>query len=191
MRRNIACLAARLMAQDGIGDYGFAKRKAARQLGAPDTEALPTNAEVEVELRTYQSLYQADEQRERLRQLRLTALEVMRLLRDFAPYLTGPVLDGTAGRYAGVEIQVFAASAKTVEIFLLDHKIPYLPAAPRRMGIDAPETILRLDWNDVPIDVAIFGELAERTLRRNPHSGRIEERASLLAVEALAKGADA
>ena len=41
MRRNIAALAARLMAEDGIADYGLAKRKAARQLGAPETEALP------------------------------------------------------------------------------------------------------------------------------------------------------
>lgn len=179
------------MAQDGISDYGFAKRKAARQLGAPDTEALPTNGEVETELRAYQSLYQADEQRERLRRLRRTAMEVMRMLREFSPYLTGSVLDGTAGRYACVELQVFADSAKTVEIFLLDHQVSYLPLAPQRPGSDAPETILRLEWNEVPVDVAVFGELAERTLRRNPHTGKVEERASLAAVEALAKDTSA
>src|SRR5690554_1902322 len=58
-RREIAAVAARMMAEDGIADFGFAKRKAARQLGLPEkTEALPTNAEIEAELRAWQALYQ-------------------------------------------------------------------------------------------------------------------------------------
>ena len=32
LRREIAALAARMMAEDGISDFGFAKRKAARGL---------------------------------------------------------------------------------------------------------------------------------------------------------------
>jgi hypothetical protein len=51
MRRSIAALAARLMAEVGIADYGLAKRTAARQLGAPETDELPNNAEIEAELR--------------------------------------------------------------------------------------------------------------------------------------------
>jgi hypothetical protein len=185
MRRNIASLAARIMAEDGIADYGFAKRKAARQLGAPDTEELPTNAEIEIELRTYQSLYQADEQEARLDELRASALEVMRLLRDFSPYLTGPVLNGTAGRYATIELQLFAESAKTVEIFLLDRGIDCDHVAPRRTGPEAPETILCLDWDDVPVEIAVFSQNMERSQRRNPHSGKVEERISLALAESL------
>ena len=51
LRREVAAAAARMMAEDGISDFGFAKRKAARQLGASDADALPTNAEIEAELR--------------------------------------------------------------------------------------------------------------------------------------------
>ncbi|MBA3903420.1 MAG: hypothetical protein C0522_07075, partial [Rhodocyclaceae bacterium] len=131
MRRNIAALAARLMAEDGIADYGLAKRKAARQLGAPETEALPTNAEIEAELRAYQSLYQGDEQRDRIRELRQAATEAMRLLEPFRPYLTGPVLDGTAGRYAEIELEAFPDSGKEVEIFLLNRNIPFEQSEPR------------------------------------------------------------
>ena len=54
MRGRIAHLAARLMAVDGIDDYALAKRKAARQAGAPETRNLPTNEEVEEALRIYQ-----------------------------------------------------------------------------------------------------------------------------------------
>jgi hypothetical protein len=51
MRERIAHLAARLIAVDGIDDYALAKRKAARQAGAPDTRNLPNNDEVEHALR--------------------------------------------------------------------------------------------------------------------------------------------
>ncbi|HEY8086077.1 MAG TPA: hypothetical protein VIE69_10815 [Methylophilaceae bacterium] len=124
-RQVVAQQAARLMAEEGIADYAFAKRKAARQLGMEDSKCLPGNAEIESALREYQELYLADEQPEQLQQLRTDALAVMQLLQRFDPHLTGSVLDGTAGRYAQTEIHLFADSDKEVEIFLLNNKIPY------------------------------------------------------------------
>lgn len=35
------------MAADGVQDFALAKRKAARQLGANDTQNLPNNTEIE------------------------------------------------------------------------------------------------------------------------------------------------
>jgi hypothetical protein len=185
LRRAIAGLAARLMAEDGITDYGAAKRKAARNLGAGDGEALPTNEEVETELRTYLALYQEEEQGERLRELRQAALEVMELLADFRPYLTGAVLDGTAGRYSEVEIELFADSAKDVEISLLSRNISYEIAENRRQGPDAPEARLRLDLEGVPIVVSIYPLQAERHQKRSPHGGKGHARARASAVAAL------
>lgn len=185
MRRNIASLAARLMAEDGINDYGFAKRKAARQLGVPETEALPTNAEVEAELRVYQAIYQGDEVRERLQRLRATAVALMRLLDPFMPYLTGAVLDGTAGRCAVIELAVFPDNAKAVELFLLDQAIDYQPGAPGRDDAAVAETVLNFDWRDAPISLAVYSPLAQRSQQRNRYSGRALERASRAAVEAL------
>src|SRR5687768_11775794 len=91
-RSRIAHLAARLIAEDGVADYAAAKRKAARQAGVSDTRQLPTNEEIDAALRTHQSLYGGEEQLERLRDLRRRALEVMRELDRFNPYLTGSVL---------------------------------------------------------------------------------------------------
>lgn len=185
LRRAIASQAARLMAEDGIADYGQAKRKAARSLGIGEGEALPTNQEVEAELRAYQSLYQEEEQAERLRLLRETALEVMAQLADFRPYLTGAVLDGTAGRYAEVEIELFADSGKDVEIMLLSRNIPYEIAENTRRGPEAPEAQLRLDWDGVPVLLSIHPLTAERQQRRNPHNGRSHPRANAKAVAEL------
>ena len=100
LRSRIASAAARLIAEDGARDYSLAKRKAARQLGMGNLRVLPDNDEIEEALRVHQSLYQGDEQPERLRYLREEALKAMQLLAGFRPYLRGSVLKGTAGRYS-------------------------------------------------------------------------------------------
>jgi hypothetical protein len=186
LRRSIASTAARLMAEEGFTDYGAAKRKAARSLGASEGEALPTNEEVETELRAWQSLYQEDEQLERVHDLRTTGLEVMQLLAEFHPYLTGGALDGTAGRYSAVEIELFADSSKDVEIALLSHGISYDIMDNRRAGVDAQ---LRLDWNDFPVLIAIFPPVAERQQPKSPHGGRGRNRVRAEAVIELLRSA--
>lgn len=173
LRRAIANAAARLMAEDGIADYGAAKRKAARSLGAAEGEALPTNEEIETELRAWQSLYQEDEQRERIHDLRATALEVMELLSEFHPYLTGGAADGTAGRYSAVEIELFADCSKDVEIVLLSHGISYDPVENRRIGADAQ---LRLEWNDFPVSISVYPSPMERQMPKKPGRGRTLQR---------------
>src|SRR5262245_22385307 len=125
MRARIAAAAARIMAEDGVDDFAAAKRRAARQLGAPDSQALPRNDEVEQELRAYRDLYQPEEHAARIAELRRLALEAMRALERFNPYLTGPVLAGIAGPYAQIELQLFPDSAKDVEVFLLERNIEF------------------------------------------------------------------
>ena len=167
LRRTIASAAARLMAEGGVSDYASAKRKAARQLGASDDDALPSNMEVETELRAYQAIFQDDEQQARIRELRVMALEVMALLADFRPCLTGAVLDGTAGRYAPIEIDLFADSSKDVEIFLLSQEISYTSDEIRRQSPLSAETRLRIDWNADSVHLMIYPLAAERVLARD------------------------
>src|SRR4051794_35029173 len=91
LRENIASIAARLMAEDGIEDYAQAKRKAARQAGATDARQMPTNDEIDAALASYRALFQQGHSLH-LRELRELSLEVMKELAAFNPYLTGPVL---------------------------------------------------------------------------------------------------
>jgi len=125
LRQMIAQQAARMMAEEGVSDYAYAKKKAGRQLGVTDKQGLPSNLEVEEEIRLYNALYLADVQPEHLAQLRKNALFTMELLQQFNPYLTGAVLDGTAGLGTETHIHLFADSAKEVEIFLLNENIPF------------------------------------------------------------------
>jgi hypothetical protein len=125
IRQMVAQTAARLMAEDGINDFAYAKKKAARELGVSETGSLPTNAEIEAEIKLYHQLYHAEEQPQELKKLRKAALITMKLFERFNPHLTGSVLEGTAGKYGQTEIHLFADSAKDVEIFLLSQQIPF------------------------------------------------------------------
>jgi hypothetical protein len=187
MRARIAAVAARLMAEDGVDDFALAKRKAARQLGAADTQSLPANDEIEAELRAYQSLYQGDEQRERIHELRTVALEAMRSLADFKPYLAGPVLKGTAGRYADIDLQLFTDDLKAVELFLLNRNFVYAVSEQRHYCGDEPRAVpvLRLDWDGVPVNLAVYAAKDERAALKASATGRPIERAGPGAVSAL------
>jgi len=156
LRRTIALAAARLIAEDGFTDYTAAKRKAARSLGAEHSESLPTNEEVQTELRLYQSIYQEDEQNERLQALRQTALNAMQLLNEFQPRLTGAVLDGTAARYAPIHLQLFADSSKDVEIWLLTNQIAFDTESLPYQNSKSPEDRFVLDIDDTTVLLDVF-----------------------------------
>jgi hypothetical protein len=187
MRARIAAAAARMMAEDGVDDFALAKRKAARQLGATDTHALPANEEVEAELRAYQSLYQGDEQRARVRALREVALAAMQSLTAFRPYLSGPVLKGTAGRYADVDLQLFTDDHKAVELYLLNRNMPYEVSEVRHYCGDEVRVVpvLRVEWDDVPVNLGIYAAKDERAALKATLLGRSMERAGIPAVTAL------
>ncbi len=125
IRQLVAQQAARMMAEDGISDYAYAKKKAGRQLGALEHSSLPSNAEIEEELKRYNALFLSEAQPENLRELRKNALYTMQLLEKFNPHLTGAVLDGTAGLLSETHIHLFADSIKEVEMFLLNAQIPF------------------------------------------------------------------
>ena len=125
IRQMIAQQAARMMAEDGINDFAYAKKKAGKQLGVSEASVMPTNAEIEEEIRLYHEIYNADEQPLELAKLRQAALLTMQLFERFNPHLTGSVLDGTAGKFSQTNIHLFADSAKDVEMFLLNQQIPF------------------------------------------------------------------
>jgi len=193
MRARIAAAAARIMAEDGIDDFALAKRKAARQLGASETHALPGNDEVEAELKTYLSLYRGDEQRERIAELRELALATMRELEAFRPYLGGGVLKGTASRNAEIDLQLFTDDLKGVEIFLMNRGIDYEVSEQRNYCGDEPRpvSVLRTEWDGVPVNLAVHAANDERSVLKATLMGRPIERAGIAAVRALIEASGA
>jgi hypothetical protein len=187
MRSRIAHLAARMIAEDGVSDYGLAKRKAARQAGAPDSRNLPTNVEIEEALRAYQALYQADEHPERLQRLRRLALEMMRLFERFDPHLTGPVLSGGVGRHAEIHLHLYTDDVKDLELFLLNHDVPFRMRETRvwsgGAGVIAP--VFLISTADAEYAVTVLRPQLRRQPVRVSADGRPLERAAIASVESL------
>jgi hypothetical protein len=108
----------------------------------------------------------------------------MDVLADFRPYLTGPVLDGTAGAASAIDLALFADSAKEVEIFLLDQGMTFEHAEPRHAGHDKAEAVLRLFAREAVANLMIFPPHFERHNFRH-RDGRPRERVRREALERL------
>jgi len=187
MREQLAHRAARIMAEDGIGDFALAKRKAARQAGVPDTRHLPTNEEVEQALRSYQSLYQDAEHRARLRVLRAEAVRAMREFSRYNPHLVGSVLSGSAGRYSDINLQLFTDGVKDVELYLLDRRLEYRPGDTRLHVGDQLRTLpcFTLTGGAAIVTLTVLPANDIRCNVRRTPDGRVMERARLDAVIGL------
>ncbi len=164
MRRAIAAQAARMIAEDGLADFGTAKRKAARHLGYAESDGLPDNQEIEQELRAYQALYQNAEQRERLLDMRRVALEVMGELTVHQPYLAGGVWSGTASRASAIDIDLFTDESKSLQLWLLNRGVAYSTAERPHFikALQARIPVLEFDWHDYRVRLSVFAETDAR-----------------------------
>jgi len=175
LRAEIAAAAARLIAEDGA-DYGTAKKKAARQiLGNTKMRGdfMPDNAQIEDEVRAYNEIFFGDTQPARLLQLRQLALRLMDDLSDFAPFLTGAVLNGTAGPHSDIHLQLFVENTKDVEIFLLNRGTDFEVSEPARgAGSAAAFETLSFMWRNEGVHLALYPRDAIRQMPRNTGDGR-------------------
>ena len=187
LRRQIAYIAARLMAEDGVPDYASAKLKAARQAGLADSHLLPDNAEIEAALREYQGLYQSEEQPEHLRYLREVAVKVMREFEEFRPVLVGSVLNGTAGLHSDVTLQLFTDDAKALTMFLVNRRYRFEEGTKnvRRGGRMEEVPQISLDVGDATVSITVLDPGDERSAPRNRPENEPPQRARLDEVEAL------
>jgi len=126
LAEEIAATAARLVVDEGM-EYAGAKRKALRALGRHGTRQaeLPSNEQVEDQVREYLALFCADTQPAELQALRALALVWMDRLAEFRPHLTGAVWRGTATRLSAVHLDLYCDDAKSAEIQLINKGIDY------------------------------------------------------------------
>ena len=188
LRARIAERAARMVACDGA-DYGSAKRRALRELvgdAHPPAQLLPDNAEVEHEVRRYQALFLAEQQPARLRFLRVIAQEVMAQLAQFRPYLSGAVLNGTAGAHDDVCLHLFADSTKDVLLFLLDRDVQFtLCATPPAKGArHEPLETVCFDWRKQSVHATLY-EFNDLRGAAKPRADKRPLRADIDAVRAM------
>jgi predicted nucleotidyltransferase len=116
LRQAIALEAARLMYERIESEYFTAKRKAAKRLcrGTVKPEDLPSNAEIRDQIQVFARIHEGDKRNEHLREMRLAALRLMRLLRPFRPRLIGSVMTGHVRKGSDIDIHLFTDSVGLV-----------------------------------------------------------------------------
>jgi hypothetical protein len=125
LKIQVAQKAAELISEEGISDYLFAKKKAARILSYSDKDPLPSNEQIDYELKIYQSIFLDNHQKKNIKMLRVNALKMMKKLSFFNIYLTGNVLEGTAAKYPIIELNLYSNNSKEIEYFLMNNLIAF------------------------------------------------------------------
>jgi len=117
IRRQIAFLAAQMMYHRTETEYFTAKRKAARQLGVEYRHRpadLPSNKEIRDQIQAMARMHEGPKRLEKLRDMRLDALRLMRLLARFRPRLIGSVRTGHVRKGSDIDIHIFWESLALV-----------------------------------------------------------------------------
>src|SRR5947207_14630695 len=96
LRQAIALEAARLMYERVESEYYTAKRKAAKRLCRQQLKPadLPSNAEIREQIQLFARIHEGDKRTRHLRDMRLEALRLMRVLRRSRPRLIRSVMTG-------------------------------------------------------------------------------------------------
>jgi predicted nucleotidyltransferase len=188
LRRALAQEAARIMSEQGIDDYGLAKRKAAERFGASDIAVLPKNTEIEAALADHQRLFESHTHSSTLDELRRTALKAMRLLKRFEPRLVGPVLSGTASEHSEINLHVFADAPESVALHLMDSGIPHRMVE-RRLRYEPDRLVsypvVRFVAGHREIEAVVFPINGIRQSPASPVDGRPMRRASTEELESM------
>ncbi|MBA3727038.1 MAG: tRNA adenylyltransferase [Armatimonadetes bacterium] len=113
LRQAIALEAARLMYERVESEYFTAKRKAAKRLcrGRVKPSDLPSNSEIRDQIPVFARLHEGDQRTRHLREMRLAALHLMRLLKPFRPRLIGSVMTGHVRQGSDIDLHLFSNSA--------------------------------------------------------------------------------
>lgn len=125
LRQQIADEAARLMLDQGIRDFGLAKRKASERFGQPDRGALPRNTEIEAALSERSQLFDGAEHQKRLQAARERALKIMRWFYAHSPRAVGGVVSGALSPHDAIEIHLFTDAPEDIAWALHDRGVPY------------------------------------------------------------------
>ena len=126
-RRRLAWEAARLMYTREEAEYFRAKMKAARRIVGSDYKPtdLPSNREIRDEIQVMARMHEGDGRTEKLREMRLEALRMMRVLKNLRPRLIGSTLTGHVRHGSDIDLHVFTDSLEPVTAALDAEGIVY------------------------------------------------------------------
>ncbi len=192
-RQRLAEEAARIVLEEGVRDYGLAKRKAADHLGITGRRDLPANTEIESAVLERNRLFATPGQRrEYIARLRTAAL-VMTRLEPLETRLVGPLLLGIVEPQAVINLHGFAETVEEVMIELGDRGIQCRSGERhyRGAGMDIRAPFLAFRGPEgIDVELTVFPLDGLRKAPPSPIDGRPMRRLNLAGVQGLINDAE-
>ncbi|MDH5217969.1 MAG: hypothetical protein OEX19_09755, partial [Gammaproteobacteria bacterium] len=187
-RQRVALEAARIMSEEHLNDFSRARQKAAERLGITTRNDMPTNQEIEFELRSYRSIFSDESVTNNLVSQRQAALEAMKFFRTFKPRLVGSVLDGTAGVHDAVQLHLFSDLPEDFILFLMENSVDFDQrdeTVRYKSGKTQTVPCFYFHAGDTPFQIFVFPMLDIRQAPLSSVSGSSMKRAGIDEVRSL------
>lgn len=186
LRQQIAWEAARLMYERIESEYYRAKLKAAKRMGGGwvKPKDLPSNREIRDEIQVFARLYEGDQRAKDLREMRIEALRLMRVLGMFRPRLIGSTLTGHVRRGSDIDLHVFSDSIEAVAGVLEQEGASYEIERKqvRKQGEDRVYTHIHVA-DRFPFELTVYAENLAHFVFKSSVTGKPIERASIAELE--------
>ncbi|MGE5140088.1 MAG: HD domain-containing protein [Rudaea sp.] len=188
LRRRVAWEAARLMYTREESEYFRAKLKAARRLASGEFKpgGLPSNREIRDELEAMARMLEGQHRTDNLREMRVEALRLMRLLKKFRPRLIGSTLTGHVRRGSDIDLHLFSDSVEAIAAVLeaegLDFEVERKRV--RKHGEERVFTHLHVQ-DRFPFELTVYPAKKAHYVFRSSITGKPIERAGVAELERL------
>ena len=188
LRQSIALEAARLMYERVETEYFTAKRKAAKRLcrGSVKPSDLPSNSEIRDQIQLFARLHEGDKRTVHLKEMRLAALAVMRLLRPFKPRLIGSVMTGHIRKGSDIDLHVFANSAGLITDILENEGYQFDVERKAIVKFNESRVFTHIHLFDrFNFELTVYDEDKAHYVFKSSITGKAIERASIAELEEL------
>jgi HD domain len=188
LRQAIALEAARLMYQRVESEYFTAKRKAAKRLCRQwvKPEELPSNAEIREQIQLFARLHEGDQRTKNLREMRLEALRLMRLLRRFRPRLIGSVMTGHVRKGSDIDLHVFCDNAGLISDLLRQEGYQFEMERKQVIKHNEARVFTHIHVFDrFNFELTVYAEDKAHYVFKSSVTGKAIERASIRELEEL------
>jgi hypothetical protein len=169
-------------------EYYRAKQKAAHRIcqGWVKPADLPSNAEIRDEIQAFARLHEGSERTSHLRDMRLEALRVMRLLSRFRPRLIGSVMTGHVRAGSDIDLHLFADSIDAIRDVLDEQGMIYDLERKRVRKDNEERTFTHIHVQDrYPIEITVYPSGKAHYIFKSSITGKAIERASISELESL------
>src|SRR4051794_7669503 len=188
LRQAIALEAARLMYERVESEYFTAKRKAAKRVCRQQVkpEDLPSNAEIREQIQLFARLHEGEKRTQHLREMRLEALRLMRVLRPFRPRLIGSVMTGHVRKGSDIDLHLFTDSVGLVTDLLEQEGYQYDVERKQVLKHGESRVFTHIHVHDrFNFELTVYAEDKAHYVFRSSITGKAIERTSIAALEAF------